>query len=115
MAFTPEELVRYQKMVEAYIEKRRPPEHLRHQIDLSFRIQNQSIEIFEIRPGFMDPLKKIENSIAKTTWVSSRQVWRIFWQRADLKWHSYGPLPEVKTLKQFIDEVDADPSGCFFG
>jgi hypothetical protein len=67
-------------------------------VDLTFRIEKQSVEIFEIRRRFDDPLKTIESPIAKTTWVNTQKVWRIFWQRTDLKWHRYDPLPEVKTL-----------------
>ena len=115
MAFTKEELEQYRKVINAYIETRRPPVHLRNQVDLSFRIQNQSIEILEIRSRFNDPRKTVETPIAKTTWVQSQQVWHIFWQRADMKWHRYDPLPEVKTLDKFIDVVEADEYGCFYG
>ena len=71
MAFTKEELDQYQAVVSAYVEKRRPPVHLRSQLDMSFRIENQSIKIFEIRPGYNDPQSVVEIPIAKTTWVKS--------------------------------------------
>ena len=115
MAFTKEELDQYQKVVRAYVEKRQPPVHLRSQVDISFRIDNQSIEIFEIRPRYNDPQSVVEIPIAKTTWVKSRKVWRVFWQRADMKWHSYPSLPEVKSLQEFIDAVEADEYACFYG
>ena len=115
MAFTKEELDQYQKIINAYIEKRRPPEHLRKQLDMSFRIERQSIEILEIRPRYDDPQIVIEIPIAKTTWVKSRKVWRISWQGADMKWHSYPYLPEVKSLQEFIDAVEADEYACFYG
>ncbi|MFV0283729.1 MAG: DUF3024 domain-containing protein [Castellaniella sp.] len=35
--------------------------------------------------------------------------------RADLKWHGYEPLPPVRTLEEFVAEVDADPCCCFWG
>ncbi len=115
MAFTKEELEQYREIVNAYVEKRRPPMHLRNQVDISFSIKNQSIEIFEIRSRFDDPLKIVEIPIAKTTWVKTQKVWRIFWQRADLRWHRYDPVPEVKTLEEFIDVVEADEYACFYG
>lgn len=115
MAFTKKELERYRKIVSAYVEKRRPPVHLRDQVDLSFRIDNQSIELFEIRSAFNDPQRTVEIPIAKTTWVRTQEVWRIFWQRADMKWHRYTPQPEVKSLEEFIDVVEADEYACFFG
>lgn len=49
------------------------------------------------------------------TWVNTQKVWRIFWHRADMIWHRYAPLPEVKTLEEFIDAVEADEDACFYG
>jgi hypothetical protein len=37
------------------------------------------------------------------------------WQRADLKWHSYQPSPEVASVEEFLDVVQHDEYGCFFG
>lgn len=115
MAFTKAELAQHRKTVNAFIERRRPPVELRNQVDLSFRITNQSIELFEIRPRYDDPQSRIETPIAKTTWVKSQKVWRVYWQRVDLKWHRYPPLPEVTSLQAFIDAVEADEHHCFFG
>ncbi len=97
------------------VEKRRPPVHVRAQLDIGFRIEGQSIEIFEIRPMWRNPEQKNEIPIAKTTFVASQKIWRVFWQRADLKWHRFGPNPEVHSLEEFLDIVDRDENGCFFG
>jgi hypothetical protein len=59
--------------------------------------------------------KKIETPIAKTTWVKTKQVWKIFWMRADLIWYSYTPVPEVKNLSEFTRIVDEDKYHCFRG
>lgn len=115
MAFTKEEIEQYRKIIDAYVEKRRPPVHVRDQVDRSFRIQDQNTEIFEIRPRFYDPQEKFERPIAKTTYVRTQGVWRIYWQQADLKWHGYDPLPEVKNLEEFVDAVEADEYACFYG
>ncbi|MGH8716972.1 MAG: DUF3024 domain-containing protein [Burkholderiales bacterium] len=29
--------------------------------------------------------------VAKATYVKAQDVWKVFWQRADLKWHRYDP------------------------
>lgn len=105
----------YEKKVCAYIEKRRPPAHIRDELDLGFRIKGQSIEIFEIRPLWREPEKKIEEPVAKATYVKTSKVWKIYWQRADLRWHRYDPNPEVDTLEEFLVVVDRDEYGCFFG
>jgi len=115
MALSEFEIKKCEKIVREYVEKHRPPAHLRNEVDLSFRIREQSVEIFEIRAMWNDPTEKIEEFVAKATYVKSGNIWKIFWQRADLKWHSYQPEPEVKTLEEFLDVVERDEHCCFFG
>jgi hypothetical protein len=96
--------------------RRRPPEHIRDKVDLRYRIERQSVEIFEVRPYWRNPTeKKIEEAIAKATYVRTQRVWRVYWQRADLKWHRYDPDPEVTTIEEFLNIVDKDEYSCFFG
>ncbi len=109
------EIKRCEKIVGGFVESRRPPRPLRAEVDLTFRIQGQSVEIFEIRPDWMDGTQKIEERVAKATYQKSKRVWKVYWQRADLKWHVYEPMPEVTALEQFVAVVDADEYGCFFG
>ena len=115
MAFTEFEVKKYEKVVGAYVEQHRPPLHLRTQLDLSFRISGQSIEIFEIRPRWNSPKQMIEEAVAKVTYVKSQRIWKVYWQPADLKWHRYDPKPDVKTVEAFLELVDEDEYGCFFG
>ncbi len=115
MPFSEFEIKRLQKIVGRYIEKKRPPEDIRDEVDLSCRIEGQSVEILEIRQLWNNPDEKIEKPVAKATYVKSRKLWRIFWQRADLKWHRYDPEPEVDTIDDFIDIVERDEFASFFG
>jgi hypothetical protein len=48
-------------------------------------------------------------------YVRTRKVWRLFWRRADLKWHGYEPLAESARLDALVREIDNDPFCCFFG
>lgn len=115
MALSEFEIKRIEKSATAFIERRRPPAHLRDQLDLGFRISGQSLELFEVRPYWRDPAEKIEQMVAKTTYKKTTKTWAIYWQRADLKWHRYQPDPEVDSLEQFLKIVDADEHGAFFG
>jgi spore coat polysaccharide biosynthesis protein SpsF (cytidylyltransferase family) len=115
MAFSKFEIKRLQKVVGRYIENNRPPENLREQVDLSFKIKGLSVEIFEIRPIWNNPQEKMEESVAKATYVKSRKLWKVYWQRADLKWHRYDPDPEVDSIEKFIEIVENDDYACFFG
>lgn len=103
------------EVLEGFLEKRRPPEEMRKQVDINYSIEGQSIIIVEIRPSWNDPGRIIEQGIAKGTYVKSKDHWKIFWMRADLKWHSYVPCPTVKSIENFIDVVDEDSRNCFWG
>ena len=115
MAFSEFEKRRYEKAVARYVEKKRPPVHIRPELDLGYKLEGQSVEIFEIRPLLDKPEKKIEEAVAKATYVKSKRVWKVYWQRADLKWHRYDPSPEVKSIEEFLDVVERDEHCCFYG
>lgn len=115
MAFNDLEQKRVEEEVSAFVESRRPPPHIRSELDLGFRVSGQSIEIFSIRPAFRQPDKTTEIPIAKATYIRKRDYWKVYWQRADLKWHYYGPCPVVKDVHEFLDLVGKDEYCCFFG
>ena len=94
---------------------RRPPLHLRDEVREGHRIEDQSIELFLNRPVFQRPGKWTEEKIAKIRYIRSRDVWEIYWQRADLKWHRYEPYPKAKTLSAALSKINEDAHACFFG
>ena len=106
---------RIEKTVAAFIDKHRPPAHIRDEVDLAFRFDGRSVEIFEIRPRWDKPAVKIEERVAKARYVKSRDLWQVYWQRADLKGHKYQPHPEVRTIDAFLRLVGEDEYACFFG
>jgi hypothetical protein len=115
VALTALERRRCERDLDAFLERKRPAPHIRHQLDISYRIAGQSVELFEIRPDWQDAMRKIETPVARATFVRTRNVWRVFWMRRDLKWHGYEPNPQVVSLEAFLNVVDRDDYGCFFG
>jgi len=115
MALNDIERKRIEKVVDAFVQKRRPALHIRPQLDIGFRLTGQSVEIFEIRPRWREPNVKMEHPVAKATFVRRQALWRIFWRRADLKWHGYEPLPTVEAIESFLEAVDKDEYSCFWG
>jgi hypothetical protein len=68
------------------VEELRPPIHVRGKLDIGYSFNNQSLEIFEIRPRWNDE-KIIDNSpIAKTRYNKSKKILKIYWKRANGKW-----------------------------
>lgn len=115
MAFNDLQKKRIEKALEGFLAKRRPAPHIRPKLDLGYRITGLSVELFEIRPQWDDPSIIREQPFAKATFVKSRNVWKILWQRADLKWHGYEPMPAVSSIENFLAIVDKDQYACFFG
>lgn len=115
MAFTKEETKEIETAVSTFLEQIRPPEHLRPQVDITSRIEGQSVVIIEVRPYWQDASRKTEIPIAKTTYVRTQDCWKIFWQWADMKWHTYDPDPEVDDIETFLNLVRDDEFHCFWG
>lgn len=103
------------KILENYMSRVRPEPEIRNQIDLSYEINGQSIIINEIRPRWDNPDEIMTINYAKATYVKNKNVWKVFWKRADNKWHSYPPKPTVKDLQDFLNLVDQDECHCFKG
>ena len=115
MAFNDLERKRIEKAVAEFLTKRRPPPHIRPELDIDYRIDGQSVELLEIRPQWNDRSIIRRYPFAKATYVGTQKLWKVFWQRADLKWHGYEPAPTVNSIDEFLAIVDADPHACFFG
>ena len=95
MALTDLERKRCERDIGKFMDRRRPPSHIRPKLDFGYRISGQSVEIFEIRPDWQHPKETMEHLVAKATFVRTKNRWRVFWMRRDLKWHGYEPNLEV--------------------
>ncbi|MEH6565277.1 MAG: DUF3024 domain-containing protein [Halopseudomonas sp.] len=115
MAFSELAVKQIERAAAAFLEARRPPAGIRHQVDLQVRINEQSVEIVELRPHHSDLSKAVESPTAKAEYVNETQRWRVYWMPSDLEWHSYEPQPEVKSVDAFFALVNADENACFFG
>ena len=104
-----------QRLLDNFIEKHRPPVELRDQLDYGYAIEGRVVRIFEIRPFWLDQSEIIESAVARAKFVKSRSVWKVYWMRADLKWHPYDPQREVSSLAAFLELVEEDKYGCFWG
>ena len=115
MPFQQTEFARVEATLAAFIREQRPPVHIRPQLDYTYVISGQSVELQEIRPRWNDPTQQLIISFAKATFIKTREVWRVYWKRADLKWHRYEPAATVATLEQFLAIVSHDEHACFYG
>jgi hypothetical protein len=115
MAFSELELEQCERDLARFMALRRPLAHIRPELDIGYKVKRQSIEIFELRPHWRDKTRKIETPVAKATLVRTRDRWRIYWRRADLRWHGDEPNYEARSFAEFLAIVDRDEYACFFG
>ena len=58
--------------LENFVERKRPPEHIRTKLDIGYKIEGQDVFIFEIRPQWNKPEIIREYSVAKATFVKTK-------------------------------------------
>ena len=116
MTFNELEIAEHLRVIEeCFWSRRRPPLHLRDRVREGQRLTDQAVELFVVRPAYEQPGVEVEESIAKVQYVRSQDVWRLFWKRADGKWHGYQPRLELKSLEEALRVIDEDACHCFFG
>jgi hypothetical protein len=115
MAFTDLQRATNLAALKAFLDKHRPPEHIRAELDIGYAITQHTVDIFEIRPQWDDKDIIRHYPVARIRFVKASGIWKLYWMRADLKWHRYETDSELMTLAVALREVGRDPHGCFFG
>ena len=105
----------FEAQIRQFVEKKRPPEELRDQVDLGYSFINHVLIIFEIRSRWNNPLEKFDSPIAKARYITSQNIWKLYWMRASGKWEPYEPKPEVRTVGRLLNIIDEDKFHCFWG
>jgi hypothetical protein len=85
------------------------------EVKRGYRVDRTSVVLFESRPSFLKPDVWQEQPVAKFQFTRSRATWRLYCMFRDLKWHAYEPLPESTDLSELVRQVQADPTGIFWG
>lgn len=114
MAFSELELKRIEQTVGEFC-RGRSPAHLNDKLRLEYSVKGHEVVIFERRPKWDNPDQAIESPVAKLKFIRSANKWRLYWQRADLKWHEYPGQSSSERLGDLVQEINADPLACFFG
>ena len=114
MAFSDLELARIDASV-GDLCRRATPDHIRDQLEFLMEIEGHAVTIQEVRPAFQRPSEKTRHGVARFRYNRTRNQWRLFWMRQDLKWHSYEPAEDVHDLPTLVAIVEADEYCCFFG
>ena len=114
LAFSELELQRIEGVLAPFC-RRRSPAHARDQVRTEYRVQGHEVLIVEVRVVWDDPTRWTELGVAKLKFNRKTGEWKLFWQRASLKWEMCRPLLANRDLTVLVAEIDRAPHGCFFG
>jgi hypothetical protein len=92
-----------------------PRPEVRRQLRHGFTIGLHDVVLFEERPGFYRSKEWTRQDVARFRWFNSRREWQLYCQFRDLKWRLYEPRPWAKRFETLLAEVEADPTGIFWG
>lgn len=117
MAISKFEQHRYEKLLQDFCQEQGPPPHLHDKLKWGYGVdpKKQTVELYEIRPHFMEPSKKVQSPIAKASYVNAQKNWKVYWMRSNGKWTLYEPCPSLRSLEEFLKLVHENAYGCFFG
>ncbi|OGW67715.1 MAG: hypothetical protein A3H49_09330 [Nitrospirae bacterium RIFCSPLOWO2_02_FULL_62_14] len=114
MPFSQIELKQIERTVGEFC-RRRSPVHLKDKLRLEYVVKGHDVVVCERRPRWNNPQEWMESPVAKLKFIRSANKWRLYWQRADLKWHEYPGPYTSEDLGELVQEIDSDPLACFFG
>ncbi len=114
MAIPDFELRRVKTLLEKYCEARVPP-HVRHKVTVGFAVRGGAVTLFERRPRFDAPTEWLEHGVARFRYDATSATWFLYCMHRDLKWHRYESHGPAKRFETLLGEVDADPTGIFWG
>lgn len=105
-----------EQQIKNFVEQKRPKEaSVREQLDIGYIYDGRSVEIQEIRPQWNDASIINSYSIAKATFIKSRNLWKLYWKRASGKWEPYEPQPEHTSISEVLQTIGEDTHHCFWG
>ncbi len=114
MAFSEPEKRRIDESVGQLCRRRSPVEH-RDKLEFVVEIDGQSVTVYEVRPRWNAPEEKTKLGVARFRYTRTRDEWRLYWMRRDMKWHTYDPADPTPRIEVLVGAVDNDQYGCFFG
>lgn len=86
---------------------------IRYELDVDAR----AVTILECRP----PWRKEYGSewtrmpVARLRYTKTRREWQLYWRDRNSRFHAYDLASPTANVEQLLAEVDADPTGIFWG
>lgn len=93
----------------------RVPDHVRDQYRLEFGVRANSVTLYECRAPWRPGQPWSRQPSAQFRFDPGQLAWTLYWADRNGRWHPYDDVPPTPDLADLLAEVNADPTGIFFG
>ncbi len=95
----------------------RVPARLSDKIRIEVDVAGRSVTIVECRPPWTADLgpEWTRFPIARLRHVKAQGWWVLYWRDSNLRWHLYDLIDPSPHVDQLLAEIEADPTGIFWG
>jgi len=114
MALSKENRARISEILSAYCVLRCPAK-FKDKVRLGFKFRGNSVTLFEERPTFTRPDIWVDIVVAQFRFDPKSKLWTLYWADRNSRWLRYWDLDPSKEFNDLLAEVEADPSGAFWG
>jgi len=104
------------EQIDAFCQSRIPVE-LHDKVRLEHTVRGDAITIVERRPPWRAGLgpEWTSSDIARLRFDPESQLWSLDWKDSSDRWHPYEGVPPSADVAPLLAEIDADPTGIFWG
>lgn len=102
--------------IKNFVESMKPEDpEVRKKLDFGYSYDGKIIEIYEIRPRWDKPEENQTIPFVKIRHYRTKNIWKLYWMRGNLKWELYDPFPSSSHLNKIFEIIQEDKFGCFYG
>lgn len=93
----------------------RCPAKFKDKARLGFRFRGNSVTLFEERPAFRAPETWVDTVVGQFRFDQKSKLWTLYAADRNSRWFKYWDLDPCKDFADLLAEVEADPTGIFWG
>jgi hypothetical protein len=93
----------------------RIPKGLKNKMKMGYKTEGNKITIIEQRPSFTGEATWTQSPVVQIRYNQKKENWTIYSRDRNQKWHLYTEIEPKEIIEEIIEEIEADPTGIFWG
>jgi hypothetical protein len=91
------------------------PQQIRDKVRVEMDVRGRSVTIFECRPPWQATMTEwSRDRVAQLRYDTESHLWSLYYADRNSRWHRYFDT-DPGTLDELLAEIEADPTGIFWG